>query len=116
MSVEFYPCSRCNEVYCDCGDYTTCNESDGGCGRDWCSDDCAEEDGYIEGYCKIDNENCDKYGENDECLYSECEHYVRASCNYCRGESVTDEKLLYFALKLLNMNKEELTIKFKEEI
>ena len=113
MSVDFYPCSRCGEVYCDCGDYVTCSEDAGGCGRDWCSDECAEKDGYNTEYCKLDKEV--EYGYcQDECELSDggcctkCKNYIGASCNYCRHEDYEDSELLEFALKMLDISKNDL--------
>lgn len=119
MSVDFYPCSRCEETYRDCGCYVRCDESAGGCGRAWCSDFCAEQDGYVRCHCKLEKDinshegycedGCDKYNdEYDSCSSVNCEHYIEASCSYCRGEMFEDEELLDYALKLLNMSKEQL--------
>ena len=113
MGVDFYPCSRCGEVYCDCGEFVTCSEDALGCGRDWCSYECAKEDGYIEEYCRFDKEveygycqeKCD-LSNNGDC--TECSYYVHASCKYCRGEDYNDSELLQFALKKLNMSREDL--------
>ena len=116
MGVDFYPCSRCGKVYCDCGDYTTCNEDEGGCGRDWCSYECAEEDGYVRGHCKINNEDCENYEENYDCFYGECEHYVKASCNYCRKETFEDDEILEYALCLLNKSKEDLVLEMRNRL
>lgn len=124
MGVDFYPCSRCNKVYCDCGDFVICDEESGGCGRDWCSDFCAKEDGYKECYCKLDKElelggycddGCEMYKDKwDSCSSVKCSNFVRASCNYCRGEVISDDNLLTYALDLLGLTKEELQQKYKE--
>ncbi len=113
MGVDFYPCSRCMDVYCDCGDYVICSEDAGGCGRDWCSDECAKEDGYIGEYCKLD-----KYVEygycqgecefSDDGYCSECKHYIKASCKYCRNEEYKDSELLEAALKMLDISRSDL--------
>lgn len=113
MGVDFYPCSRCGDTYCDCGDYVTCCEDALGCGRDWCSDECAEADGYIREHCKLDKEVEYRYCV-EECKLSddgcctECEHYVGASCKYCRHEDYEDKELLEFALKMLDMSRNDL--------
>ena len=123
MGVDFYPCSRCGEVYCDCGDYTVCNEEAGGCGRDWCGDGCAESDGYIRCSCKLGKdidvvgyaeEECENLPQNSTyCADAECEHFVEASCSYCRNEIFTDEEVLWYALDLLNKTKEDLITEMK---
>lgn len=119
MGVDFYPCSNCGDTYCDCGDYITCNEDAGGCGRDWCSDDCAIEDGYEKEHCKKGYDVY--YGEPDEsdcemdsCI--ECEYFVPDSCSYCRKELFEDSDLLEKALEMLGLTKEELIEKMKEDI
>jgi hypothetical protein len=56
------------------------------CGEIWCSYECAEQDGY---------------DGND--------------CGYCREEIMTEWALLNFALKLLNMEKDELIAMYKNK-
>jgi len=91
MGVEWYTCKRCNQIFCDCGDYVRCE-----CGSRWCDIECAEEDGFK---VEVDNE----------------EEYT-TSCNYCNYEDFTDEQLLKFALdKLLGMTRKELVEKKKRE-
>ena len=91
MSVDFYPCDNCGEVFCDCGEYVKCED----CGKHWCCTECADEDGF-------------KIEQDDEESY-------RTSCKYCRGEEFTDEELLDYALKLLDLNREELVAKKNKE-
>jgi len=42
MGVDFAPCTACGETFPDCGHFAECNEDLGGCGRRYCSDDCAK--------------------------------------------------------------------------
>lgn len=76
MGVDFFPCSRCCESICDCGSYVRCE-----CGYKWCSDACAKEDGFNNGW--------------DE----ELDEDVEPSCKYCRDEDLDDSTLLKFVLK-----------------
>lgn len=114
MGVDFYPCSNCGETYCDCGYYVTCE-----CGRDWCSDECANEDGYSKCSCKLGKEleedeeycedGCEKYRDDtDSCSSVSCEHLEYTSCKYCRKEDYSDEYLLCWALEILGKTREEL--------
>jgi hypothetical protein len=73
MGVDFFPCDRCGESICDCGDYERCGED---CCRRWCSRECANLDGYR------DDEEAGCY-----------------TCNFCRNEDVEDVVLLKFLLK-----------------
>lgn len=125
MGVEFFPCSRCNESYCDCGEYVTCNFEAGGCERDWCSYECAEEDGYRECSCKLGRDINDCGSSSDECEFGTktswgeyeckgCENFIEASCSYCRKEDYEDSDLLGKALELLSLTREDLIKKMKE--
>ena len=116
MSIDYYSCERCGNTFPDCGDYTTCNEDAGGCGRTWCSDKCAEKDGYIREYCKLGTdvnyesplEDCEFANDSKWNRCSNCENYVGSSCSYCRNEAFEDSTLLAYALSLIGMGKEEL--------
>ena len=90
MSVDWYTCQSCEEVFNDCGPMVWCE-----CGKCWCSDECAEADGY-----KIaDNEN------TDDC-----------SCKYCRKEDATDSELLKSLMKLYGYSRESVVLlHFSEE-
>lgn len=118
MGVDFYPCSRCGDIYCDCGYFVTCCEDKGGCGRDWCSDDCAKEDEYEVEHCKLDKDivygHCRGECElSDDACCTECINYIPSSCSYCRHENYEDSELLNKALELLEITREDLISKMK---
>ncbi|MGL4453721.1 MAG: hypothetical protein ACRCX8_06775 [Sarcina sp.] len=119
MGVDFYPCSYCGETYCDCGEYVTCNEEAGGCGRDWCGNECAGYDGHKDCSCKLERDIEDG-AYNYECEFAnnycciDCENFTKASCNYCRGEEYEDGDLLEVAMKLLKCDRNYL-IKIKNK-
>ncbi len=111
MSVDYYTCNHCGDTFPDCGYFVSCES----CGTHWCSDECAEEDGYITEHCKripeLDNRDLmETYREYhcdfDDCC--DCPEYESASCKYCRNEDYDDYILLQKALKLLNMSREDL--------
>lgn len=117
MGIEFYTCNYCGETFSDYGDFVECES----CGTKWCDDECAESDGYIGEHCNLypDLDNYDlmynyreKHCDCDSCY--NCEHYVKASCKYCRQEDFDDGVLLAHALKLLGVNREELIIKYRD--
>ena len=91
MSVDFFDCAICGEGVCMCGYYVSCD-----CGRKWCSDECAEEDGWIN---EEENEDSDVY----------------RSCKYCREEDFEDSELLKYALKGLEVTRSELIDMYKLE-
>ena len=116
MSVDFLVCKSCGETFCDCGEYVSCE-----CRERWCSDECAEADGYKEEYCKLGCEISEQYldcdsdnkcigikDEDGEINCYDCENYIEESCNFCRNEDYSDETLLDKALNLLGMSREEL--------
>ena len=115
MSVDYYTCHNCEETFCDCGEYVSCE-----CGNVWCSDECAEEEGYVAEHCKLHpelgyygrREYRQEHCEHDTCL--ECENYAIASCKYCREEDYEDGFLLEKALELLKMCREDLIKIVKE--
>lgn len=92
MGVDFYICNRCSDTFPDCGDYEQCD-----CGRHWCSEYCATEEGLI---------------QSD---YDPEEGYRENHCSFCRGEAADDEHLLKYALKLLKMSREKLEKKYLEK-
>ena len=106
MSVDFFDCKVCGESVCECGEFVGCE-----CGRKWCSDECAQEDGFEEEHCKLG------YEDNDDCEQEcwECENNLGRSCDYCREEDFEDGELLKFALKELMLNREQLIKWYKEE-
>ena len=81
MGVDFYSCSRCGETFPDCGDYVRCD-----CWMKWCSDECAEKDGFV---------------PDDEELSIEC------SCKFCR-----EEELLKHCLQRLGISREEAVVDY----
>ena len=83
MGVDYEVCENCQDTFPDCGDYVMC-----GCGKRWCSDSCAEADGY-------------------ERKYDEEENHEEMSCSYCRGEDVEDYKLLEAFLHMTKMTRKE---------
>jgi len=84
MGVDFFPCDRCRNTICDCGDYIRCKGKR--CDRVWCCFDCAKEDGYL-----FDSDH-DDYG----------------TCSFCRKEQATESELLHHALDLLKMTRAKL--------
>lgn len=117
MGVDFYACHYCGDTFPDCGEYVSC-----GCGMNWCSEECAEEEGYVPEHCKkynvygyddLENERGIKNCNYDNC--DECSEYVQESCNYCRNEDYEDSELLDKALELLNITREELIGIMKRE-
>ena len=118
MGVDWIACNRCGETFPDCGDFVVCEN----CCTEWCSWECAEEDGYKPEHCnkypELENrdemedyreENC----QHDNCC--NCEYYEPDSCKYCRHEDYDDETLLEKALELLNMSREDLVKKVNED-
>jgi hypothetical protein len=116
MSVDWYSCKKCGRTFPDCGHYVHCE-----CGEHWCSDECAEADGYEREYCKLGCDIFEQYLEDDsdnKCIGTKdedgeincygCPNYVEESCKYCRSEDYDDETLLDKALNLLGMSREEL--------
>jgi hypothetical protein len=107
MSVDFFDCKVCGESVCECGDFVGCD-----CGNKWCSDECAEEDGFKKESCKlgydVDDNECEKG------CYS-CDNQIENSCKYCREDDFEDDVLLEYVLdKHLNMSRQELIDNYKE--
>lgn len=94
MGVDYYPCQRCGETFPNCGWYIRCNDE---CGMVWCSDRCAEKDGFIR-----DDEVENEYGE------SPC------SCKYCRNEDITDDVFAEVCIKLIGKPREQIVKEYLE--
>lgn len=121
MGVDFMVCNNCGETFPDCGDYVYCD----GCGTRWCSDDCAEEEGYdfAEESCGLygdisdvnkDSIQCQYKFENGYCGYR-CEHKIIATCGYCRSEIFEDSQILNKALELLGKKRSEIEDMLRKE-
>ena len=88
------------------------------CGESWCSDECAEENGFIQDNCKLGYEVIEGYEQNEECEKESCENcdnFTKGGCNYCRQEDFEDAILLQHALKLLNMDRNNLIDSYKDQ-
>ena len=83
MSVEYYNCKHCSEIYCDCGGYYSCEL----CGSTWCCRKCAIEDGL----CITEESQLYGWGSGD-------------SCSYCRKEKFTDHEVLLYLMNKHNIN------------
>ncbi len=81
MGVDFFPCDRCGESICDCGDYIRCCDN---CGRRWCGMECAAADGFVP-----------ESGDGD---------MQDRTCNFCRNEDVEDSPLLHYLLKRFGLS------------
>lgn len=90
MGVDWYSCSSCGDTFPDCGYFVTCE----GCGTHWCTDECAEKDGY----------RVEEIDEDTE----------ENSCKFCRGEDAEDYELVKFMLSYFNVTREEMVKKFYE--
>ena len=107
MGIDYLVCANknCGEGFPDVRDYVSCE-----CGKSWCSDECAEEDGFFNERCKlgydIDDNTCDI-----SCW--ECKSLIESSCKYCRGEDFDDKELLEFLLWTSNIDREELINEYK---
>ena len=93
MGVDFAPCTACGRTFPDCGRFAECNEDFGGCGRRYCSDDCA----------KLASPGRDHpwTWREQEALPQEERDAIKTTCVDCRSENPSDENLLEF-LRLQN--------------
>lgn len=96
MGVDWYPCEHCGETFPDCGSYVYCNDD---CYKRWCSDECAEADGFVE-----DRENIDRWGDSTK------------SCKFCRKEDADDSVLLAFLLIKCGYSRADVVAQFYKEI
>ena len=87
MSIDFLVCNNCGETFPDCGYVVGCY-----CGNYWCSDECANEDGY-----EKNDENELKDGD------------LECSCSFCRNEKFTDSELLIYAVEKFGITIEKLS-------
>ena len=89
MSVDWYACPVCGESFNDCGYMVWCD-----CGRNWCSDECAEKDGFRE---------VEKLSGDEK------------SCKFCREEDVEDSALLEYCLLRLDISRSDASAMFYED-
>ena len=94
MGVDWYACTRCEETFNDCGHYVHCD----GCGIHWCSDECANEDGY----------------EHKEWTDEKGEPWESNNCKYCREEDFTDAQLLKYVLRHVHAGRSGLINHYKD--
>lgn len=119
MGVDWLSCNRCGSTFPDCGDFVRCSDD---CYKEWCSEQCAEADGYTRATCKLglsidkegfledDPRECPKHcNSNEEWMECDgCEYYIPTSCKYCRHEDYSDSELLEMALKMLDVSRNDL--------
>ena len=107
---RFFDCNVCGESVCKCGNFVSCE-----CSREWCSDECAEVDGFERGSCRFGYDMDDKEEHGCTEKYCEnCDNFVEAGCKYCREEDFEDDVLLEYVLdKHLNMSRQELIDNYK---
>ena len=93
MGVDYYTCNCCEDNFPDCGYYVSCES----CGTHWCSDECAEAEGYIAEHCRkytiLYNRDLMENYRKDHCNYEDCcdcDYYEPDSCKYCRNEDYQD--------------------------
>jgi hypothetical protein len=98
MGVDFLACETCGDTFPDCGDYVSCE-----CGRRWCSDSCAESDGFRE--------------EEDGFTPKDSNWGQDTSCDFCRGEDFEDYEILAEVLALLGKTRKDIIeiLKVKKE-
>ena len=90
MSVDWYPCHICGETFPDCGDYGYC----GNCESMLCSP------------CR--DAMVDKYGEcTEERTIAGYGEGCSAECDKCTKSIAHDSDILAWALKKLNLTREE---------
>jgi hypothetical protein len=89
MGVDFYPCKKCGETYCDCGDMLNYCE---GCGE------------YICTNCLVKPA---EYDEQTGEMKLEC-------CPYCSGTVIHNDDLLEFLLKKYGITHAEAIVLYKE--
>lgn len=82
MGVSFYTCEACNRTFPDCRAHFQCYS----CSSLFCSDECGGKQVYRE---------------------SPPEYEELTNCIFCRMEVVTDRDLLQFALKRLNLTRDQ---------
>lgn len=107
MGVDFLVCSACGETFPDCGSFVTCNEDFGGCGKRFCSEECAQ-------YQRGDAEEDGDYEAFEEASAEEQEA-TKSSCIDCRGENPSDGNLLHFLLELTDMSRKEAEERYLEK-
>ncbi|OME54127.1 hypothetical protein BSK59_16230 [Paenibacillus odorifer] len=97
MGVDFYACNNCRDTFPDCGHYVSCE-----CGEHWCSDECAEEEGFRR----------EPDGFMYKGQYGEYKHST--SCGFCRQEDFSDTELLDFLIRSHNSSRAEVIDMYKE--
>lgn len=99
MGQDFYSCNHCGEAFGDYWDgYEMCE-----CGKNYCSQECATENGF-ERYDEDFNadEWYEKYGD------------VESTCQFCRGENLTDAEILQWFLDAGSFTREDAVNMIKE--
>lgn len=106
MSVDFYNCDICGEIYDDCGGlYDVCEE----CGTRICY------------YCQVDlgmRTKPDYFDEGAELLgeyWDRNDKYpLLTSCPHCKKEIIDNDTILSYLLKKYNLDKEEIITEIKK--
>lgn len=95
MGISYFPCAACGNVLADSADYGRCPN----CNRRFHVD-------CIQLSCEDDEvDESESDGSEDEECY----------CQFCGGDDADDDQLLSFAIRKLNISKEELKRLYLEE-
>jgi hypothetical protein len=111
MGIDYLSCKNCGKDFPDVIDYVSCD-----CGEEWCSEKCAEADGFKDEWCSKHDLAIEEVERDIECgeFCWQCEFYSVQSCKYCREEDFDNDTLLEFALNELGLTREELVSRYKK--
>lgn len=102
MGVVFLTCNKCKRTFPDCGPFERCDEDWGGCGRHYCSDECAKLERPGHDRAPTWQEVEDLY-QNDRAAWEALE----VTCVDCRGALPNDRNIIDFLLKRCGMTRSE---------
>lgn len=105
MGVDFYNCTKCNEIFDDCsGYYDTCEK----CGERVCFECQVDLNMRSEAeYFDDGAEPIGDYWEKDD------KWNTLVKCPYCDGTIITDEEIIKYLLGKFNKTKDEVIAEIK---
>ena len=111
MGVAFLICNACERTFPDCGSFSVCAEDWGGCGKQYCSQECSKLERPGHDRPPTWQEAEDLY-ENDRAAWEA----LKVTCVDCRGELPNDRNILEFLLRRTGMTRAEVNAEYLAEL
>jgi len=96
MGIDYYTCANCRDTFPDCISYFSCEN----CGQHFCSNKCGKR----------------QVSEPPDDIDDDADWEETVTCIFCRTEAVTDDDMIDFLLKELNITYDQALERYKQAV